>query len=68
MAKKCERCGVSIPRDRFCPKHAKAVLIEAERSGYLQPLRVMTQDGPVRLAKSRFLTLKPKTARNCPAY
>lgn len=59
MVKTCEKCGVRINRkDRFCQKHARAVLVAAEKSGYLQPLSVMTVDGLVQVAKRRFLTIR----------
>lgn len=66
MARTCERCGVVLGnrKMRFCRKHSKEVLVEAEKAGYFQPLRVMTLDGPVTLAETRFLTFGRRPVPN----
>lgn len=59
MAQYCEICGTENQsrKDRFCPRHQRAVLRQLERSGYLEPLTVTTVDGVQRLSNRRFLTL-----------
>jgi hypothetical protein len=58
MAKHCEVCKRPLKdrTNRFCQRHSQQALRDMERSGYLQPLTLQTQDGKVRLAERRFLT------------
>jgi hypothetical protein len=52
----CKRPNRS-KKDRFCHSHSRLMLKKMESSGYLEPLRVTTQDGVQNLSNRRFLTL-----------
>lgn len=60
MAVTCEKCGrpTRSKKDRFCPKHAKAMLKLLADRGYLEPLEQRTISGPFRLAPKGSLSVE----------
>lgn len=57
----CKVCGnpLSDKTELFCPRHRMAMLKKMEASGYLEPLKVSTIDGPNQhLSRARFLTVQ----------